>query len=135
MHLLMVRESGVFLFLDPAHRILEKQGPFDHRCTKRKNLTHLQSILLFKDSSASSQKQEVYPLASGNIYVQITASQRGGKSRSVVVLVPESARKAFEETGQSKPTEAVAIARKLAEPLARYAFTHRTIFDDYEVSY
>src|SRR5215467_8719578 len=53
MHLLMVRESGVFLFLDPAHRILERQGPFDHRCTKRKNLTHLQSILLFKDSSRS----------------------------------------------------------------------------------
>jgi hypothetical protein len=32
-------------------RILEKQGPFDHRGSKRKNLTHLQSILLFKDSS------------------------------------------------------------------------------------
>ena len=30
--------------------ILEKQGPFDHRCTERKNLTHLQSILLFTDS-------------------------------------------------------------------------------------
>jgi len=53
----------------------------------------------------------------------------------VVVLVPESARKAFEEAGQSKPAEAVAIARKLAEPLARYVFTHRTIFDDYEVRY
>jgi hypothetical protein len=37
-------------------RILEKQGPFDHRCTKRKNLTHLQSILLFNDSSVSPRK-------------------------------------------------------------------------------
>jgi hypothetical protein len=75
-------------------------------------------------------------MASGNIYVQITASQGvAGKSRSVVVLVPESARKAFEEAGRSKPAEADAIARKLAEPFAKYAFTHRTIFDDYEVSY
>ena len=76
------------------------------------------------------------PMASGDIYVQITASQEAtGKSRSVIVRVPESARQAFEEPGRSKPAEADAIARKLAEPLARYAFTHRTIFDDYEVSY
>jgi len=51
-HLQLVWESGNFTpFLGPALRILEKQGPFDHRYTKRKNLTHLQSILLFKDSS------------------------------------------------------------------------------------
>ena len=52
-HLQLVWESGNFTpFLGPALRILEKQGPFDHRYTKRKNLTHLQSILFFKDSSA-----------------------------------------------------------------------------------
>jgi len=35
---------------------LKKRGPFDHRCTKGKNLTHLQSILLFKDSSGVAIK-------------------------------------------------------------------------------
>jgi hypothetical protein len=53
----------------------------------------------------------------------------------VVVFVPESACQAYQEANQSKPAEADAIARKLAEPFAKYAFTHRPIFDDYEVSY
>jgi hypothetical protein len=50
-------------------------------------------------------------------------------------MVPESARQALEAEGRSKLAEADAIARKLAEPFAKYVFTHRTIFDDYEVSY
>jgi hypothetical protein len=75
-------------------------------------------------------------MASGDIYVQVTASQRaGGKSRSVVVLVPDSVRQSFESAKQSRQLEANAIAQKLAEPFARYAFSHRAIFDDYEVSY
>jgi hypothetical protein len=75
-------------------------------------------------------------VASDDIYVQVTASQgSAGKSRSVIVLVPGSVRKTFRETGQSKPDEENAIARKLAEPFAKYAFTHRAIFDRYEVSY
>jgi hypothetical protein len=73
-------------------------------------------------------------VASDDIYVQITASQ-GEKSRSVVVLVPESARRSSGETGKSKPEEQNAAAQRLAEPFARYAFTHRTIFHHHEVAY
>jgi hypothetical protein len=75
-------------------------------------------------------------VASGDIYVQVTASQRSaGKSRSVIVLVPAKIRQSFGEGRQSKPDQENAIARKLAEPFARYAFTHRTIFDHCEVCY
>jgi hypothetical protein len=75
-------------------------------------------------------------VASEDIYVQVTASQgSAGKSRSVFVLVPAKIRQSFRETSQVKPDEENAIARKLAEAFAKYAFTHRTIFDHYEVSY
>ena len=75
-------------------------------------------------------------MASEDIYVQVTASQgSAGKARSVFVLVPAKIRQSFRKTSQVKPDEENAIARKLAEPFAKYAFTHRTIFDDYEVSY
>jgi|SRR5690349_15065278 hypothetical protein len=75
-------------------------------------------------------------MASSDIYVQVTASQRsGGRSRSVLVLVPDSVRQSFQSAGESKRLEENAIAQKLAEPFAKYAFSHRTIFDDYEVSY
>ena len=75
-------------------------------------------------------------MGSDDIYVQMTASQgSSGKSRSVIVLVPASTRQSFRETGQLKPGEENSIARKLAEPFAKYAFTHRAIFDHYEVSY
>ena len=53
----------------------------------------------------------------------------------MIVLVPTKIRQSFREVGKSKPDEENAIARKLAEPFAKYAFTHRTIFDHYEVSY
>ena len=75
-------------------------------------------------------------MASDDIYVQVTASQgSAGKSRSVIVLVPAKIRQSFSEGRQSKPDEENAMARKLAEPFAKYAFMHRTIFDQYEVSY
>ena len=75
-------------------------------------------------------------MASGEIYVQVTASERSGeKSRSVIVLVPEFARQSFESAGHSNQLDEKAIAQKLAEPFAKYAFSHRRIFDDYEVSY
>jgi hypothetical protein len=74
-------------------------------------------------------------MASGDIYVQVTASGPVGKSRSVIVLVPRSAREPFQEAGQYKRLDENAIAQKLAEPFAKYAFTHRTIFNDCEVSY
>src|SRR5438552_2016709 len=60
-------------------------------------------------------------MASGDIYVQVTASQRpGGKSRSVIVLVPDSVRQSFESAEQSKRLEENAIAQRLAEPFAKH---------------
>ena len=51
MHLQVARESETFRFRGPAYRILEKQN---HRTInvqiQKKNLTHLQPVLLFKDS-------------------------------------------------------------------------------------
>jgi 23S rRNA pseudouridine1911/1915/1917 synthase len=50
-HLQVARESETFRFRGPAYRILEKQN---HRTInvqiQKKNLTHLQPVLLFKDS-------------------------------------------------------------------------------------
>jgi hypothetical protein len=75
-------------------------------------------------------------MASGDIYVQVTASQRsGGKSRSVIVLVPVLALQSSELTRHPNQLDEKTIAQKLAEPFAKYAFSHRRIFDDYEVSY
>jgi hypothetical protein len=74
-------------------------------------------------------------MASGEIYVQITASECSSeKSRSVIVLVPAS-RQSFESAGQFNQLDEKTIAQKLAEPFAKYAFSHRRIFDAYEVSY
>ena len=71
-----------------------------------------------------------------DIYVQITASRiPAGRTRSVIVLVPETALRSFGGDGHLSPAAERAIAKKLADPFAEYAFTHRTIFDDYEVSY
>jgi hypothetical protein len=71
-----------------------------------------------------------------DIYVQITASSASsGKSRSVVILVPRANRENFRrEQHDAKSAENV-VARFLAEPLAGYAFTHRTIFSAFEVSH
>src|ERR1700756_5648701 len=54
--------AGNFIgFFGPAYRILEKQGPSDQRCAQWKNFTHLQRVLLFKDSSAQSALTERRP--------------------------------------------------------------------------
>jgi hypothetical protein len=75
-------------------------------------------------------------MVSGDIYVQVTASERsGGKSRSVIVLVPVFALQSSELARQPNQLDEITIAQKLAEPFAKYAFSHRRIFDDYEVSY
>src|SRR5262249_38378955 len=65
----------LYPFLGPAHRILEKQGPFDHRCTKRKNLTHLESILLFKDSSGPVRLVYGLPTTAKSIPAAVAASK------------------------------------------------------------
>lgn len=71
----------------------------------------------------------------GDIYVQVTASSGfSGKSRSVVVLVPRANIEKFRTENPDKSSDVQSVARVLAEPLARYAFTHRTIFSSFEVS-
>jgi hypothetical protein len=72
----------------------------------------------------------------GDIYVQITASSASsGKSRSVIVLVPRANIERFRTEKSNKSAEDQSVARLLAEPLARYAFTHRTIFPSFEISH
>jgi hypothetical protein len=71
-----------------------------------------------------------------DIYVQITASSpSSGKSRSVVVLVPRANRENFRREKNDSKSDETAVARSLAEPLAGYAFTHRTIFSAFEISH
>jgi hypothetical protein len=71
-----------------------------------------------------------------DIYVQITASSASsGKSRSVVILVPRANRENFRREQHDSKSDENAVARSLAEPLAGYAFTHRTIFSAFEISH
>jgi hypothetical protein len=71
-----------------------------------------------------------------DIYVQVTASEASsGKSRSVIVLVPRANRENLRQAQKDAKSDDNVIARLLAEPLAGYAFTHRTIFSRFEVSY
>src|ERR1700733_6038769 len=75
-------------------------------------------------------------MPAGDLYVQITASSSSsGKSRSVVVLVPRANRENFRKEQHDSKSDENAVARSLAEPLAGYAFTHRTIFSAFEVSH
>jgi len=74
-------------------------------------------------------------MATDDIYVQITASsESSGKSRSVVVLVPRANIENFRRA-KNDSRSADEVAKSLAEPLAGYAFTHRTIFSTFEVSH
>jgi hypothetical protein len=75
-------------------------------------------------------------MPSGDIYVQITAtSEASEKSRSVIVLVPRENIENFRKQKNDRMSNDHAIAQSLAEPLARYAFTHRTIFSRFEISH
>jgi hypothetical protein len=76
------------------------------------------------------------PMLPGDIYVQVTASSESlGKSRSVVVLVPRANIEQFRSQTHDPISDDHSVARTLAEPLARYAFTHRTIFAAFELSH
>ena len=80
----------------------------------------------------------VKPMASSvDIYVQITASssQSSGKLRSVIVLVPRANIDNFRRQKSDSKSDDQSIAKSLAEPLAGYAFTHRTIFSTFELSH
>jgi hypothetical protein len=75
-------------------------------------------------------------MTSVDIYVQITASsQPSGKSRSVIVLVPRANIENFRRKKSDLKSDDHSIAKILAEPLAGYAFTHRTIFSTFELSH
>jgi hypothetical protein len=74
--------------------------------------------------------------ASGDIYVQITAtSGLSGRSKSVVVLVPGNAIKEYKSRRHASKDENETIARKLADPLAGYLFTHRPTFGRFRVAH
>jgi hypothetical protein len=75
-------------------------------------------------------------MGSGDIYVLVTATFGGsGHIKSVVVLVP---RKSIEEYRSSvpgtKPNDE-SIARELADPVARYVFTHRPALGSFRVAH
>jgi hypothetical protein len=75
-------------------------------------------------------------MTSADIYVQITASSpSSGKSRSVIVLVPRANIENFRRQKGDAKSDDPSIARILAEPLAGYAFTHRTFFSTFELSH
>ena len=73
-------------------------------------------------------------MASDDIYIQITATSAGsGRSKSVVVLVPQNAIDEYRHHATNEEDEA--IARRLADPLAAYVFTHRPNFGSFRVAY
>jgi hypothetical protein len=75
-------------------------------------------------------------MPSVDLYVQITASSdSSGKSRSVIVLVPRANIENFRRQKSDSKSDDQSIAKILAEPLAGYAFTHRTIFCTFGVSH
>ena len=73
-------------------------------------------------------------MPASDLYVQVTATPEiGGPPKAVVVLVPrESLEEAQMRVGSSDDE---AIARRLADPLARNVFTHRAGFSPFKVTY
>jgi hypothetical protein len=75
-------------------------------------------------------------MATGDIYVQITASsESSGKSRTVIVRVPQASIKKFRQERDHSHANDDAVAKALAEPLANYAFTHRAIFSSCKLAH
>jgi hypothetical protein len=75
-------------------------------------------------------------MASEDIYVQITAtSSATNRSKSVVVLVPQNAIDEYRSRSQATKDDDHFIARRLADPLASYVFTHRSTFGNFRVAY
>jgi hypothetical protein len=71
-----------------------------------------------------------------DIYVQITASsESSAKSRTAIVRVPRACIDKFRQEKNDFRSEDNIVAKSLAEPLAGYAFRHRTIFSTYKVAY
>jgi hypothetical protein len=75
-------------------------------------------------------------MASVDIYVQITATATlSGRSKSVVVLVPQNAIEEYKSKLQATRDEDQSIARQLADPVASYVFTHRSTFGNFRIAY
>jgi hypothetical protein len=75
-------------------------------------------------------------MASVDIYVQITATATvSGRSKSVIVLVPQNAIEEYKSRLQATKDEDESVARRLADPLASYVFTHRSTFGAFRVAY
>ncbi|HYZ73517.1 MAG TPA: hypothetical protein VE641_10600 [Chthoniobacterales bacterium] len=74
-------------------------------------------------------------MASADIYVQITATTVSGRSKSVVVLVPQTAIEEYKSKCHAVKEDDETIARRLADPLASYVFTHRSTFGGFRIAY
>jgi hypothetical protein len=73
-------------------------------------------------------------MAMADIYVQITAtSPFSGRSKSVVVLVPQNAIREYKARLQLTKDDDQSLARQLADPLANYVFTHRPTLGSFKV--
>jgi hypothetical protein len=74
-------------------------------------------------------------MASAGIYVQVTATSSSGRSKAVVVLVPQNAIDEYKSRPQATKDEDQVVAKRLADPLASYVFTHRSTFGNFRVVY
>jgi len=84
------------------------------------------------DAPSSRESDALDSMASGDIYVQVTATPDGsGRPKSVIVLVPRKNIEEYRNSGK-KPE---AIAQHLADPLAMNVFTHRASFGNFKVAY
>jgi hypothetical protein len=71
-----------------------------------------------------------------DIYVQVTAtSEVPGRCRSVVVLVPGRTIEGYKSKPAAKKDDDQAIARRFADPLARYIFTHRSTLGTFKIAH
>jgi hypothetical protein len=74
-------------------------------------------------------------MPNGDIYIQMTASsESSSKSRTAIVHVPRTSIEKFRQVNNDFHSDDNVVAKSLAEPLARYAFTHRTIFSAYKLA-
>jgi hypothetical protein len=75
-------------------------------------------------------------MPSSDLYVQVTATpETGGPPKAMVVLVPRESLEAHKAPMRVGSPDDEAIARQLAEPLARNVFTHRAGFGPFKVAY
>jgi hypothetical protein len=73
-------------------------------------------------------------MASGNIFVQVTATaDSSGRVKSIVVLVPRE--KIEDYRTSTKKAADNQIAQELADPLAMNLFTHRASFGNFKVAH